>query len=497
MSNNREQFGSRLGYILVSAGCAIGIGNVWKFPYICGQYGGAIFMLIYLVFLVILGIPVMTAEFAIGRASRRSAALAYDVLEPKGTKWHWLRWMSILGCSLLMMYYTTVAGWMMNYGFKHIDGTFVNQSPEEVTGGFGAMLGDPLQMVFWTVLVCLLGFLVCYFGIQKGVERVTKYMMVLLLALMLVLAVHSVSLDGAADGVRYYLVPNLETVADKGIGAVVFNAMSHAFFTLSIGVGSMLIFGSYIGKERSLLGESMVITGLDTFVALTAGFIIIPSCFAYGVEVGAGPSLIFITIPNLFTQMPGGRWWGTVFFIFLTFAAMSTVVAVFENIIAFFMDRYDWSRKKSTLISGPAITLLSLPCVFGYNLWSKVQLLGEGSTILDFEDFIVSNNMLPLGSLAFVLFCTHKNGWGFESFLEEVNSGKGLKIPANAFTKFYLTWMLPLVIIAVYLRGYWDMFKPEVGFDARFFGWMAFAILFLAAIITISILGGKKKAEKE
>lgn len=495
-NNSREQFGSRLGYILVSAGCAIGIGNVWKFPYICGQYGGAVFMLIYLVFLVILGIPVMTAEFAIGRASRRSAALAYNVLEPQHTKWHWLRWLSVIGCYLLMMYYTTVAGWMMNYGFKEIDGTFVGKTPDEVTGGFGAMLGDPLQMTFWTVLVCLLGFLVCFFGIRKGVERVTKYLMILLLVLMVVLAVHSVSLEGAKEGVRYYLVPSLENIADHGIGEVVFNAMSHAFFTLSIGIGSMLIFGSYIGKERSLLGESMVITALDTFVALTAGFIIIPSCFAYGVEVGAGPSLIFITIPNLFTQMAGGRWWGTVFFIFLTFAAMSTVVAVFENIIAFFMDRFDWARKKSTFVSGFLVTVLSLPCVFGYNIWSGIQMLGEGSTVLDFEDFIVSNNMLPLGSLAFILFCTHKNGWGIDNFFEEVNAGKGLKMPNNAFTRFYLTWLLPLVIVAVYLKGYWDMFKPETGFDARFFGWMAFALLFLAVIITISVLGGKKRKEQ-
>lgn len=495
MDNNREQFGSRLGYILVAAGCAIGIGNVWKFPYICGQYGGAIFMLIYLVFLVILGIPVMTAEFAIGRASRRSAALAYNELEPKGTKWHWFRWLSIVGCYLLMMYYTTVAGWMMNYGFKHIDGAFVGKSPEEVTNSFGAMLGDPFQMVVWTVIVCFLGFLVCFFGIRNGVERVTKYMMILLLVLMLVLAVHSVSLEGAGAGIRYYLVPSLDNVVDKGLGAVVFNAMSHAFFTLSIGIGSMLIFGSYIGKERSLLGESMVITALDTFVALTAGFIIIPSCFAYGVEVGAGPSLIFLTIPNLFTQMAGGRFWGSVFFIFLTFAALSTVVAVFENIIAFFMDRFEWTRKKSTLVSGVLVTVLSLPCVFGYNIWSKIQLLGEGSTVLDFEDFIVSNNMLPLGSLAFILFCTSKNGWGFEKFIAEVNAGKGLRIPANAFTKFYMTWLLPLVIIAVYLKGYYDMFKPETGYDARFFGWMAFALLFLAAIITISLLGGKKRRE--
>lgn len=489
----REQFGSRLGYILVSAGCAIGIGNVWKFPYICGQYGGAIFILIYLLFLIILGIPVMMIEFSIGRGSHRSSARAFHVLEPEGTKWHWYRWISIIGSALLMMYYTTVAGWMISYGFKHVAGTFVGKSPEQVTNGFTQMLGSPLELTSWTVLVCLIGFTVCYFGLQKGIERITKYMMVALLILMVVLAIHSVFLDGADAGIRYYLVPNLQTIADKGIGEVVFNAMSHAFFTLSIGIGCMLIFGSYIGKERSLFGESIVITSLDTFVALTAGFIIIPACFAYGVEVGAGPSLIFITIPNLFTQMPGGRWWGAVFFIFLTFAAMSTVVAVFEAIIAFMMDRFDWNRKKSTIISGIAITLLSIPCVLGFNIWSSVQLLGAGSSILDVEDFIVSNNLLPLGSLAFVLFCTSKNGWGFENFLAEVNTGKGMKFPANKVTRFYMTWILPLVIVSVYLKGYWDMFKPEVGFDGRFYAWMSFAIALLAFIIFVAIWGGKKR----
>ncbi len=494
-NKNREQFGSRLGYILVSAGCAIGIGNVWKFPYIAGQYGGAIFILIYLLFLVILGIPVMTTEFAIGRGSKRSAALAFDTLEPKGTKWHWYRYITIFGCALLMMYYTTVAGWMMNYGVKHLAGTFVGQSPEQVTGGFGEMLSNPLEMTLWTVIVCILGFIICFFGIQKGVERITKYLMVALLALMVVLAVHSIFLDGAEEGIRYYLVPNLKNIENYGFGEVVFNAMSHAFFTLSIGIGALLIFGSYIGKDRSLLGESVVIAGLDTFVALTAGFIIIPACFAYGVEVGAGPSLIFITIPNIFTQMAGGRFWGALFFIFMTFASLSTVVAVFENIIAYFMDRFDWDRKKSSIISAIGITILSMPCVLGFNVWSKVQLLGEGSTILDAEDFIVSNNLLPLGSLAFVLFCTTKNGWGFDNFLAEVNAGKGLKLPNNAFTKFYLTWLLPLVIVAVYLKGYWDMFKPEVGVDGRFLGWMAFAILLLAFIVFVSLWGGRKRAK--
>lgn len=343
----RESFSSRLGFILVSAGCAIGIGNVWKFPYLCGQYGGAAFILIYLVFLLILGIPVMVCEFSIGRASRQSAATAFERLEPEGTRWHRLKFISIFGCYLLMMYYTTVCGWMMDYTFKHIRGDFVGADADTIAGDFSNLLGNFGEMAFWTVIVCLLGFLICYFGVQKGVERVTKYMMIALLLLMIVLAVHSVFLDGAGAGIRYYLVPSLSTIRSKGIGNVIFAAMSQAFFTLSIGVGAMLIFGTYIDRERSLPGEACTITGLDTFVALMAGFIVIPACFAFGVDPGAGPKLIFITIPNLFTQMAGGQVWGALFFVFLTFAAMSTVVAVFENIIAFDMDLFGWTRKKA------------------------------------------------------------------------------------------------------------------------------------------------------
>jgi NSS family neurotransmitter:Na+ symporter len=478
----RESFSSRLGFILVSAGCAIGIGNVWKFPYLCGQYGGAAFILIYLVFLLILGIPVMICEFSIGRASRLSAAKAFEKLEPAGTRWHLLKYISIFGCYLLMMYYTTVCGWMMDYTYKHIRGDFAGADAAAISDDFSGLLGNFGEMAFWTVVVCLLGFLICYFGVQKGVERVTKYMMIALLLLMIVLAVHSVFLKGAGAGIRYYLVPDLETIRSKGIGTVIFAAMSQAFFTLSIGIGAMLIFGTYIGRERSLAGEAVTITGLDTFVALMAGFIVIPACFAFGVDPGSGPKLIFITIPNLFTQMAGGRIWGALFFVFLTFAALSTVIAVFENIIAFDMDLFGWSRKKSVLISAVLMILLSLPCVAGYSLWPSFRPLGEGTTVLDLEDFIVSNNLLPLGSLAFVLFCTRRNGWGWDAFIAEADAGAGLKFPKRM--KPYMKYVLPLIIIVIYLKGYWDLFSPR-GLHVLI-PWMAAAMVFLAFVIYCS-----------
>jgi len=487
-TTTRESFGSRIGYILVAAGCAIGIGNVWKFPYLCGQYGGAAFILIYLVFLLILGIPVMVCEFAMGRASQKSAAKAFDVLEPAGARWHWLKWISILGCWLLMMYYTTVGGWMMYYGWRHIRGEFVRQSTETVVNGFSGMLGDAPTMLFWTILVCVLGFLITYFGLQNGVERVTKVMMTCLLVLMMVLAVHSVFLDGAGAGIKFYLVPNFKDMAAKGIGNVIFAAMSQAFFTLSIGIGAMLIFGSYIGKDRSLTNEATIITGLDTLVALMAGFIIIPACFAYGIEPDAGPGLIFITIPNLFANMPGGRIWGTLFFLFMTFAALTTVVAVLENIVAYDMDLFGWTRKKSVLISAVLLIVLSIPCVLGYNVWSGIQLLGEGSTVLDFEDFLVSNNLLPLGSLAFVLFCTRKNGWGWQSFIGEADAGVGLKFPSKL--QKYIAYGLPAIIIVIYLKGYYDMFagKPL----GLMLGWYAFAAVLLVFIFYCALYKPKK-----
>ena len=487
----REKFGSRLGFILVSAGCAIGIGNVWKFPYLCGEMGGAAFILIYLIFLVIMGIPVLTSEFAIGRGSGYGVAKAYEELAPEGTKWHYTKWIGILGSYLLMMFYTTVGGWMLYYCWRSMKGEFVGVSSENVQNGFGEMLGSPGTMAFWTILITVLGFAICWFGIRNGVERVTKVMMTALLLIMVVLAVHSFFLDGAEKGIRFYLVPDFKKMMDIGIGNVIFSAMSQAFFTLSIGIAAMMIFGSYMSKDRSLTGEAVNITILDTFVALMAGFIIIPSCFAYNIQPDAGPSLIFITIPNLFAQMPGGRWWGALFFLFLTFAAFSTLVAVFENIISFDMDMLNWSRRKSVIMSMVLIIILSLPCVFGFNLLSGFQPVGPGSTVLDFEDFIVSNNLLPLGSLGYLLFITRKNGWGWEKFLAEVNTGYGMKFPA--VLKGYVGYGIPLIIIVIYLKGYYDKFSTMD--TTVFVVWMTVAILLLGFVLCCALAGGKKKKE--
>ena len=486
----RETFGSRLGFILVSAGCAVGIGNVWKFPYMCGQFGGAAFILIYLVFLLIMGIPVMVCEFGVGRASRHSVAAAYETLEPQGTKWHITKWIGIIGCYFLMMFYTTVGGWMLYYCVRSFSGDFVGADMETVSAGFSDMLGNMPLMTFWTILICIIGFGVCAFGIQKGIEKVSKFMMTALLLIMIVLAIHSVMMKGAGAGIRFYLIPDFRQMAEIGIGNVIFGAMSQAFFTLSIGIGAILIFGSYMEKDQRLFGEAVNITVLDTVVALMAGFIIIPACFAYGIEPGAGPSLIFITIPNIFAQVAGGRVWGGLFFLFLSFAAFTTLVAVFENIISFDMDLFGWSRKKSTLVSLILIIILSMPCVMGFNVLAGFTPLGEGSTIMDLEDFIVSNNLLPLGSLGYVLFCTKKNGWGWNHFLEEINQGEGWKFPSGI--KGYMSYGLPLLIIIIYLKGYYDKFQP-MGTKVLV-GWMIVAILFLTFVIGCSC--GKSNAEK-
>lgn len=483
----REKFNSRLGFILVSAGCAIGIGNVWKFPYMCGQFGGAAFILIYLVFLLILGIPVLVCEFAVGRGSRKSVAASYEVLAPEGTRWHISKWIGIIGSYLLMMFYTTVGGWMLYYCCRSICGEFDGASADTVAEKFAGMLGNMPVMTFWTVLITVLGFAVCYFGVRSGIEKVSKVMMSALLIIMIVLAVHSVFLDGAGEGIRFYLIPDFRKMKEIGIGSVIFGAMSQAFFTLSIGIGAMLIFGSYMDKERRLAGEAVNITALDTFVALMAGFIIIPSCFSFGIEPGAGPSLIFITIPNIFAQMPGGRLWGALFFLFMTFAAFSTLVAVFENIISFDIDMFGWSRNKSVFVSAGLICVLSMPCVLGFNLWSGFEPLGAGTTILDLEDFIVSNNLLPLGSLGYVLFCTKKNGWGWEHFIGEVNTGEGISFPRAL--RLYMLYILPAIIIVIYLKGYYDMFAGQG--KAVLAGWMAAAVLFLGFVLYCA--GGKRK----
>ena len=447
----RESFKSRLGFLLVSAGCAIGIGNVWRYPYVTGQNGGGIFVLFYLIFLVIMGLPVLTMELAVGRASRKSAVLGYKALEKKGSKWHIHGWVAIFGCCMLMMYYTTVSGWMVTYFFKFLTGSFKSgMTTEDTAQAFSNLLGDPKQMAFWMILTVVVGFLVCSRGLQNGLEKISKFMMTALLLLIVVLAVHSLTLSNAAEGVKFYLVPNTEAVAAVGLKNVITAAMNQAFFTLSLGVAAMEIFGSYMGKDHTLAGEGVRICALDTFVAIMAGLIIFPACFSYNVEVNAGPSLIFITLPNVFINMSGGRIWGSLFFLFMTFASFSTVIAVFENIMSFCMDMFGWSRNKAALINCIVILIASLPCVLGYNVWSNLHLIG-GRDVLDSEDFIVSNLLLPIGSLIYLLFCVTKWGWGFEKYCEEANTGDGIKISRKL--RPYFQFILPILIVFILIQG--------------------------------------------
>lgn len=447
----REQLGSRLGFILLSAGCAIGIGNVWKFPYMVGQYGGGAFVLIYLFFLVILGIPVMTMEFAMGRAGQRSPARLYQQLEPKGSKWHLHGYVAMAGNYILMMFYTSVAGWMLDYFVRTAGGQFVGADTDGVAAQFSQMLGDPLRMTLFMGIIVVVGFLVCSFSLQKGLERITKWMMVALLVIMVVLAINSVCTAGGSQGLRFYLVPDLARMKKVGIGNVVAGAMNQAFFTLSLGIGAMAIFGSYIGKERALMGESARVAALDTLVALCSGLIIFPACFAYGVQPDSGPSLIFITLPNIFNHMPLGRVWGSLFFVFMSFAAFSTVLGVFENIVSCTMDLSGWSRKKACLFNGILMLLLSMPCVLGFNVLSKFQPLGPGTGVLDLEDFVVSNLLLPLGSLIFIFFCTSRYGWGWKSFTKEANTGKGLKV--QRWMRGYMCYVLPVLVAVILVLG--------------------------------------------
>lgn len=454
----RERLGSRLGFILLSAGCAIGIGNVWKFPYMVGQYGGGIFVLIYLFFLVIMGVPIMTMEFAMGRASRKSPARMYQQLEPKGSKWHCHGYAAVIGNYLLMMFYTTVAGWMLKYFVSTARGDFAGLDAAGIEGQFDNMLADPWSMMLFMVIVVVLGFLVCSFGVQKGLERITKYMMLALLAIMVVLAVNSSFMDGGKEGLEFYLKPSIENMKEAGIGNVIVAAMNQSFFTLSLGMGAMAIFGSYLDKDRRLMGESINIAFLDTFVALVSGLIIFPACSAYNVEVSSGPPLIFITLPNIFNNIPLGRLWGSLFFIFLSFAALSTVFAVFEGILANTCDMFGWSRKKSCLINCILMLVLSLPCVLGFNALAGFEPFGEGSTIMDLEDFLVSNVLLPIGSLIFLIFCTHKKGWGWEKFKKEANIGNaGAKV--QNWMRGYLTYVLPFMIIILFVMGLYNFFK--------------------------------------
>lgn len=452
----REYFSSRLGFILISAGCAIGLGNVWRFPYIVGKYGGAAFVLVYLLFLLILGLPIMVMEFSVGRASKASAALSFDRLEPKGTKWHWYKFGAMAGNYLLMMFYTTIGGWMVQYFIKMVSGRFEGLNTEEVSGVFSEMLAQPGTMTAYMIFVVVACFLICGIGLQKGVEKITKVMMLLLLGLMFLLAIRSVTLPNAGNGLRFYLYPDFHKLVEYGLFESIFAAMGQAFFTLSLGIGAIAIFGSYIGKERSLTGEAVCVTLLDTFVAFIAGLIIFPACFAYGVDPGQGPSLIFITLPNVFNSMSGGRIWGTLFFLFMIFAAASTVIAVFENIISFAIDLTGCSRKKAVLVNTIAMILLSLPCVLGFNLWSGFAPFGAGSNVLDLEDFIVSNNLLPLGSLIYLLFCTSRYGWGWKNFLAEADAGSGLKFPKWA--RIYVSYVLPLIVLFIFVQGYISKF---------------------------------------
>lgn len=447
----RERLGSRLGFILLSAGCAIGIGNVWKFPYVAGMNGGGSFVLIYLFFLAILGIPVMTMEFAMGRASRKSPVKLYHTLEPKGSKWHVHGYLALIGMFLLMMFYTNVTGWMLQYFVDFAKGAFTGLNPTQVSTRFTEMMSNPVRSTIYVAIVIVLGFSICSIGLQKGLERVTKWLMLVLLAIMVVLAVNSAFLDGGKEGLAFYLMPSMERLTENGIGNVVVAAMNQAFFTLSLGLGSMAIFGSYIGRERSLLGEAVNVALLDTFVAITAGIIIFPACFAYNVPLDSGPPLIFVTLPNIFNNLASGRLWGTLFFIFMFFAALSTVLAVFENIAACVSELTGWSRKKSCWILCPIMFVLSLPCILGFSVWKGFQPLGPNTNILDLEDFIVSNFALPLGSLIFVLFCVTRYGWGWKNFMREANEGKGLKV-AN-WMRPYMTYVLPIIVLVVFIIG--------------------------------------------
>lgn len=455
-TNTRETLGSRLGFIFLSAGCAIGLGNVWRFPYITGRYGGAAFVLFYILFLVILGLPVMVMELSIGRASKQNIGLTFKTLEPKGKKWHLFGPVAILGNYVLMFFYTTISGWLLAYFFHMAKGDFAGLDTAGVGGFFGNMLQSPLMMMFWMVVATVLAFIPVGRGLQNGVEKITKYMMMGLLGLIVVLAANSLTLKGGSEGLKFYLLPDFARMREIGTFEAIYAAMGQAFFTLSLGIGSISIFGSYIGKQYSLTGEAVRIIGLDTFIAHASGLIIFPAAFAFGVQPDAGPSLLFITLPNIFNQMSGGRIWGTLFFLFMSFAALSTLIAVFENIVSYWIDAHQVSRKKATIINCLVIIILSLPCLLGFNVLSHIQPMGPGSGILDLEDFIVSSTLLPFGSLFITLFCTSRYGWGWDNFIKEADTGEGLKFPK--VLKYYFKWILPAIVLVLFLKGYWDIF---------------------------------------
>ncbi len=457
MAAQREVFASRLGFLLISAGCAIGLGNVWRFPYITGAYGGAAFVLIYLAFLILLGLPILIMELSVGRASKLNIGASFKKLEPKGTFWHVYGHFGILGNYLLMMFYTTICGWMLAYTYHTITGSFSGLTPEGVGQFFGTFTSEPKTQIFWMFLSVFFGCAVCALGVRNGVERVTKVMMGGMFVIMVALAFRAITLENASEGLKFYLMPDFSKIAEKGLWNTVYAAMGQAFFTLSVGIGSMAIFGSYIDKDRSLTGEGLSILGLDTMAALLAGCIIFPACFAFGVNPGQGPGLIFVTLPNIFNSMAAGQIWGILFFTFMSFAALSTVVAVFENIISYGVDVWGLKRSTSAGLNFILIFVLSIPCILGFNLWADFQPLGAGTGVLDLEDFIVSNNLLPLGSLIYLLFCVTRYGWGWDNFIKEVDTGVGIKFPK--VTRIYLVYVLPIIILFVFIQGYIDKFR--------------------------------------
>lgn len=454
----RESFKSRLGFILISAGCAIGIGNVWKFPYLAGSMGGGAFVLLYLLFLVLMGIPLMTMEFAVGRASRKSGVNAFQKLQKPGQKWHINGVLGLAGCYIMLMMYTVVGGWMLHYCWLFATGSFTGLDSAGVSGMFAGMLASTPTQMFWAIVTVVFAFVACWMGLQKGVETVSKWLMLALLALIIVLAGYAMTLDGAGEGLAFYLVPSMEKVqAAGGLLSVATAAMNQCFFSLSIGIGAMTIFGSYLGKDNTLGGEAVRIGLLDTFVAIMAGLIIFPSCFTYGVQPNAGPSLVFLTLPNVFNAMPGGRVWGALFFLFMAFAALTTILAVFENLVASCMELFGWQRKKSALFNFIFVSIASLPCVLGFSTWTGFTPFGPGTTVMDLEDFIVNNLLLPIGCLLYVLFCTHKRGWGFDNYLEETNTGSGIKFPR--WMRLWLSYGVPVLILFLLVSGLWDKAK--------------------------------------
>ena len=457
--SSRETLGSRIGFLLISAGCAIGLGNIWRFPHIVGAYGGAAFVLVYFIFLFLFAMPIMVMEFSVGRASRMNIAGSFYKLQPPGTRWHYFGFIGLAGNYLLMMFYTTVTGWMLAYFFYAATGTFTGLEPDAVGAFFGQFLSRPGELIFWLALTTAIGFTVCGIGLRKGVERVTVIMMSGLFLLLLVLVIRSVTLPGAGAGLSFYLLPDFGKMMEAGLWTSIYAAMGQAFFTLSIGIGSMAIFGSYIDRNHSLTGETVNIVALDTTVAVLAGFIIFPACFAFNISPDAGPKLIFVILPNVFNHMPGSALWGGLFFLFMSFAALSTVVAVFENIVAYGIDVKGWSRKKSALVNFFLILAGSLPCALGFNLLSDIHPLGGNSGILDLEDFLVSDNILPMGALIYLLFCTSRYGWGWDKFIAEADAGKGLKFPH--VLRGYLTYVLPVLMVVVIVMGYLNKFGPK------------------------------------